>query len=32
MIILERMQELTENEPQSGEFREGIIKELTNKQ
>ena len=32
MIILERMLELTENEPQSGEFREGIIKELTDKQ
>ena len=32
MIILERMLELTENEPQSGEFREDIIKELTDKQ
>ena len=32
LIILERMLELTENEPQTGEFREDIIKELTNKQ
>ena len=32
MIILERMLELTDNEPQMGEFRESIIKELTDKQ
>ena len=32
MIILERMLELTDNEPQTGEFREDIIKELTDKQ
>ena len=32
MLILERMLELTENEPQMGEFREGIIKEMTDKQ
>ena len=32
MIILERMLQLTDNEPQTGEFREDIIKELTNKQ
>ena len=32
MIILERMLQLTDNEPQTGEFREGIIKELTNSQ
>ncbi len=32
MIILERMLELTENEPQMGEFRESIIKEMTDKQ
>ena len=30
MIILERMLQLTENEPQSGEFRESIITELVN--
>ena len=32
MIILERMLQLTENEPQSGEFRESIINELVNDQ
>ena len=32
LIILGRMLELTENEPQTGEFREDIIKELTDKQ
>ena len=32
MIILERMLQLTDNEPQTGEFREDIIKELTNQQ
>ena len=32
MIILERMLQLTDNEPQMGEFREDIIKELTDKQ
>ena len=32
MIILERMLQLTDNEPQTGEFREDIIKELTNSQ
>ena len=32
MTILGRMLELTENEPQTGEFREDIIKELTDKQ
>ena len=32
MIILERMLQLTENESQSGEFRESIINELVNEQ
>ena len=32
MLILERMLQLTENEPQSGEFRESIINELVNDQ
>ena len=32
MIILERMLQLTDNESQTGEFREDIIKELTNSQ
>ena len=32
LIILGRMLELTDNEPQTGEFREDIIKELMDKQ
>ena len=32
MTILGRMLELTDNEPQTGEFREDILKELTDKQ